>query len=115
MVHIFPGYPKESPQNPSITLLAFYLQLPKGFSDNVVNKDVLKAIVESNKSRIEEVVGGTIISIQPYIFTTYTETTEDSDEKPKSRNVIFLGASVGGVIMVVIFAILLLRFKRKKR
>ena len=113
MVHIFPGYPKESPQNPSITLLAFYLQLPKGFSDNVVNKDALKAIVESNKSSIEESVGGTITGVQPYISTTAT--TEDSEEKPKSKNAIFIGASVGGVIMVVILAILVLRFKKKKR
>lgn len=113
MVHIFPGYPKESTEKPSIVFLAFYLQLPKGFSDNVVNKDVLKAIVESNKSSIEESVGGTITGVQPYISTTAT--TEDSEEKPKSKNAIFIGASVGGVIMVVILAILVLRFKKKKR
>ena len=113
MVHIFPGYPKESTEKPSIVFLAFYLQLPKGFSDNVVNKDVLKAIVESNKSSIEESVGGTITGVQPYISTTAT--TEDSEEKPKSKNAIFIGASVGGVIMVGILAILILRFKKKKR
>ena len=113
MVHIFPGYPKESTENPSIALLAFYLQLPQGFSDNVVNKDVLKAIVESDKSNIEELVGGTIIGVQPYISTT--ETTQDSDEKPKSKNSIFIGASVGCIVMVVILVILVLRFNRKKR
>ena len=44
MVHILPGYPKSSTANPSITLLAFYLQLPQGFSNNIVDKDVLKHI-----------------------------------------------------------------------
>ena len=113
MVHIFPGYPMESTDNPSIALLAFYLQLPQGFTDNIVNKDVLKAIVESGKSSIEELVGGTIVGVQPYI--SVTETTEDSDSRPKSKKAIFIGASVSVVIMVVILAILLLRFKRKKR
>ena len=75
MVHILPGYPKESTDNPSITLLAFYLKLPKGFSDDIVNNDVLKAIVESEAKSIEKSVGGTIISVQPLIPTT--ETTEE--------------------------------------
>ena len=69
--------------------------------------------MESEKSSIEELVGGTIVSIQPYISTT--ETTEDSDETPQWKNAIFIGASVGGVIMVVILAILVLRSKRTKR
>ena len=114
MVHIFPGYPKESTENPSITLLAFYLQLPQGFSDNIVKKDVLKAIVESDQPSIEESVGGTILSVQPLISTT--KTTEETDEEPKSMNAIIIGASVGGVILgVVILIALLFRFKRIRK
>jgi len=114
MVHIFPGYPKESTDNPSITLLAFYLQLPQGFSDNIINKDVLKAIVESNEQSIGGSVGGTIVSVQPLASTT--ETTEESDKEPKPVNAIIIGASVGGVMLVVVILIaLLFRFKRRKR
>jgi len=112
MVHIFPGYPKESTDNPSITLLAFYLQLPQGFSDKIVQKDVLKAIVESYQPSIGESVGGTILSVQPLIPTT--ETTE-SDEEPKPMNAIIIGASVGGVIFGVILIALLFRFKKRRR
>ena len=113
MVHIFPGYPKESTDDPSITLLAFFLQLPQEFSDNIVNKDVLKAIVESDESSIGGSMGGTITGVRP--FKSTTETTEKSHEEPKSKNAIFIGASVGGVILVVVIVILLLRFKKKKR
>jgi len=114
MVHIFPGYPKRSTDNPSITLLAFYLQLPQGFSDNIVKKDVLKAIVESDEPSIGGSVGGTILGVQPLISTT--ETTEESDKEPKPMNAIVVGASVGGVILVVVVLIaLLFRFKRRKR
>ncbi|XP_020621541.1 uncharacterized protein LOC110059180 [Orbicella faveolata] len=114
MVHIFPGYPKRSTDNPSITLLAFYLQLPQGFSDNIVKKDVLKAIVESDEPSIGGSVGGTILGVQPLISTT--ETTEESDKEPKPMNAIVVGASVGGVILVVVILIaLLFRFKRRKR
>ena len=112
MVHILPGYPKKSTDNPSITLLAFYLQLPQGFSDDIVDKDVLKAIVESEETSIERSVRGTIVSVQPLIATT--ETTEESDEESNPQITIIVGTSVGVVILVVLIA-LLFRFKRKKR
>ena len=112
MVHILPGYPKKSTDNPSITLLAFYLQLPQGFSDDIVDKDVLKAIVKSEETSIERSVGGTIVSVQPLIATT--ETTEESDEESNPQITIIVGASVGVVVLVVLIA-LLFRFKRKKR
>ena len=114
MVHIFPGYPKRSTAIPSITLLAFYLQLPQGFSNNIVDKEVVKAIVESDESNIGKSVNGTITSVQPLISTT--ETTEESDEEPKPMNAIIIGASVGGVILgIVILIALLYRFKGRKR
>jgi len=90
------------------------LQLPQGFSDNIINKDVLKAIVESNEQSIGGSVGGTIVSVQPLASTT--ETTEESDKEPKPVNAIIIGASVGGVMVVVVILIaLLFRFKRRKR
>lgn len=113
MVNILPGYPKKSTDNSSITLLAFYLQLPQGFSDDVVDKDVLKAIVESKVQSIEGSLGGTIVSIQPLIVTT--ETTEKGDKESKPQNAVIIGASVGVAILVVVMIALLFRFKRRKR
>lgn len=113
MVNILPGYPKKSTDNSSITLLAFYLQLPQGFSDDIVDKDVLKAIVESKVQSIEGSLGGTIVSIQPLIVTT--ETTEKGDKESKPQNAVIIGASVGVAILVVVMITLLFRFKRRKR
>ncbi|KAL9986055.1 hypothetical protein ACROYT_G000121 [Oculina patagonica] len=109
MVHILPGYPKQSPDNPAITLLAFYLQLPQDFSDNIVDKHVLIDIVKSDVSSIEGSIGGTISSVQP-LFTT-TDSTEESDGESKPMSAI-IGACVGGVLFLVIVIALLLACKR---
>ena len=115
MVHILPGYPKKSTDNPSITLLAFYLQLPQGLSDDIVNKDVLNTIVESKAPSIERLVGGTIVSVQPLIATTETG-TEEGDKESNPHNAVIVGASVVVVVsvVVVIFAVIF-RFKKRKR
>ena len=112
-IHILPGYPKESTDNPLITLLALYLQFPQESPDDIVDKDFLKAILQSNKQSIGESVGGTISSVQPLVSTT--ETTEKSDEEPKSNHAIIIGVCVGGVILVAILVTVFLHFKRRKR
>lgn len=113
MVHILPGYPKKSTDDPSITLLAFYLQLSRGLSNNIVNKDVLKVIVENDKSSIGGSVGGTIIKVQPLISTP--KAVEESDEESNPQNAIIIGISVGVVILVAVIIALLFSFKRRKR
>ena len=114
MVHILPGYPKMSTDDPLIILLAFYLQLPRGFSDDIVDKDVLKAIVKSEAESIERSVGGTIVSVQPLIATTETG-TEEGDKESNPQNAVIIGASVGVVTLVVVIVALLFRFKGRKR
>ena len=114
MVHILPGYPKMSTDDPLIILLAFYLQLPSGFSDDIVDKDVLKAIVKSEAESIERSVGGTIVSVQPLIATTETG-TEEGDKESSPQNAVIIGASVGVVTLVVVIVALLFRFKGRKR
>lgn len=109
MVNILPGYPKKSTDDPSITLLAFYLQLPR----ELVNKDVLKAIVENDKSSIGGSVGGTIIKVQPLISTP--KAVEESDEESNPQNAIVIGTSVGVVILVAVIIALLFSLKRRKR
>ncbi|KAL9953484.1 hypothetical protein ACROYT_G040907 [Oculina patagonica] len=118
MVHILPGYPKQSPDDPLIALLAFYLQLPQGFSENVVHRDALKAIVNSNMSSIGGSIGSTILRVEP--LRSITDSPDDKDEdkqgdgesKPVSA---IIGSSVGGVVLFVIIVTLLLCFKRSNR
>ena len=114
MVHILPGYPKPSPDDPQIALLAFYIQHPQGFSNAAIKKDALKAIVESDEQSIGGSVGGTILSVQPLISST-AETRDESDEESNPQNRIIIGVCVGGVILIVLIASLVLLFKRKKR
>jgi len=119
MVHILPEYPKQSPEDPDVALLAFYLSLPQGFSNNtVVTKDVLRDIVKTDNTTIGRSVGGTIVSVAPLPSTTETlqDTNEDneSDGKSKPTNVI-IGASVGGVLFFVIVIAVFVGCKRGNR
>ena len=113
MVHILPGYPKKSPDHPTITLLAFYLQLPQEFSNGVINKYVLKAILESDLPSIERTMSGTILSVQPLFITT--DTTEESEEESKPIMVVIIAACVGGVLLLVIIVALVLACKKRNR
>ena len=114
MVHILPTYPKKSPDDPTITLLAFYLQLPQGFSDSVVNKDVLLAIVESDKASIERSMGGAILSVQPLTSIDTPEINDESEEESKPTGVI-IGASLGAVLLLIIIGTVVWACKRSNR
>lgn len=108
MVNILPGYPKKSPDNPAKTLLAFYLNLPQASSDDIVNKDVLKAIVESDLASLEASISGTILRVRS-LSPTGEENWNggESDEQPKPMSAI-LGASVGnGLLFIIVGAIVL--------
>ncbi|XP_078343190.1 uncharacterized protein LOC144628942 isoform X1 [Oculina patagonica] len=111
-VHILPGYPKQLAVDPLVALLAFYLQFPQGLSDNIVRKEVVKAILESDVSSIEESMNGTIISVQSLVSTT--DPTEKSDEESKPTTAIIIGACVGGVLLLVIIIALVLACKRSR-
>ncbi|XP_078352104.1 MAM and LDL-receptor class A domain-containing protein 2-like [Oculina patagonica] len=113
MVHILPGYPKKSPEDPLITLLAFYLHLPQGFSENVLRNDVLKAIVENDVSSIEESLRGTILLLRVHPSSSI-ESAEESDEESQPTTSI-IGGSVGGVLLLVIISALVLAFKKSNR
>ena len=145
MVHILSGYPMQSPDDPDVALLAFYLSFPHGLSNSaVVNKDVLKDIVKIEKSTIGGTIGGTIVSVDPLPSTTKqlemstiggtiggtivsvdtlpstTKQLEDKNESDRNDdlsnpNPIIIFASLGGVSFVVVIAALLLGCKRINR
>lgn len=119
MVHILQGYPKHSPEDFPVVLLAFYLSLPKALANsNVVKKGVLIDIIKNHMPSIERSLGGTIMSVEPLPFTT--ENLEDTNEGNNSSNEskptsIIIGTLAGGVLLFVIIAALLLGWKRRNR
>ena len=116
MVHILPGYPKKSADDPTIFLLAFYLQHPQGSSNNVVNKNALKAIVESDKSSIGSSIGGTISSVQSLSSASKEDEEDESDEEGISlRTGIIIAACIGGVLLLVVIIAVVLACKRRNR
>ena len=121
MVHIIDGYPIQSPENDCITLLAFYLQLPEGFSENVVPKDALIDIVNSNMSSIGGSMNGTILSVKSLLTSTPDtfkgeQKDEESDEESQSKRATcaIIGASIGGVLFFLIIVALILTFKKSQ-
>ena len=118
MVHILPDYPKKSPDDSAITLLAFYLQHRQGSSDNIVDKDGPTAIVRSDMSSLEKSIGGTILRIQSLSSTRPTKkrngNDDERDEESKPTSVI-IGASVGCVLLLVIIVAQVLAGKKSNR
>ena len=119
MVHILPGYPKQSDDSPGVVLLAFYLSLPQGTSESsVVSESILHDIVMGHKDNIQTSIGGEISSVDPFPSATEVLKNEESDEgnggKSKPTNVI-IGASVGGGLLLIIIGAVLIGFKKSDR
>ena len=116
MVHILPGYPKQSDDPPGVILLAFYLSLPQGISEsNIVPERVLHGIVMGQKENIQTSIGGEITSVGPFPSGTEQLKDEESDKendgKSKLTNVV-IGASVGGGLLLIIIAAVLVGCKK---
>ena len=119
MVHILPGYPKQSDDPSEVVLLAFYLSLPQGISESsIVPETVLHKIVMGNKGNIETSIGGEISSVDPLPSGTEQQKDGESDKgnggKSKPTNVV-IGASVGGGLLLIIIAAILIGCKKTDR
>ena len=115
MVHILPGYPKQSDETPGVVLLAFYLSLPRVISESsIVSERVLRDIVISHKENIQESIGGEILSVNRLPSGTERVKENDGKSKPITTNVI-IGASVGGGVLLIIIAAVLIGCKKSNR
>ena len=115
MVHILPGYPKQSDETPGVVLLAFYLSLPRVISESsIVSERVLRDIVISHKENIQESIGGEILSVNRLPSGTERVKKNDGKSKPITTNVI-IGASVGGGVLLIIIAAVLIGCKKSNR
>ena len=119
MVHLLPDYPKQSDDSSEVVLLAFYLSLPQGISkSSIVPETVLHKIVRGHKDNIERSIGGEISSVDPFPSGTEQRKDEESDKgndgKSKPTNVI-IGASVGGGLLLIIIAAVLIGCKKTDR
>ena len=119
MVHILPGYPKQSDDTPEVVLLAFYLSLPQGISESsIVPETELRKIIMGRKDNIETSIGGEISSVDPFTSGTEQQKDEESDKgndgKSKPTDVI-IGASVGGGLLLIIIAAVLIGCKKTDR
>ena len=113
-VHILPGYPRQVFHDPPTALLAFFLQFPRRISEDFVQKDVVKAIIESDVSSVEEPLGGTIMSVQPLISTTVASSEGDDKSTSISTGAI-IGICVALILLAVIFVAIVLYCKRGNR
>ena len=119
MVQILPGYPKQSDDSPWVILLAFYLSLPQGISESIlVPETVLSKIVMGHKENIQTSIAGEILSANPLQSDTEqlkdAESDKENDGKSKPTNVI-IGASVGGGLLLIIIAAVLIGCKKTGR
>ena len=120
MVHILPGYPKQSPEDPKVTMVAFYLSLPPKVSQlqvTVVPKDTLTIIVESNIASIGRSMDSFIVSVEPLSLPAKEFQTNDyKKNKPVANHMAaIVGGVVGGCLFIVVIVILLRTYVRRKR
>lgn len=118
MVHILPGYPKQSPEDPEVTMVAFYLSLPPEVSQGtVVPKDSLTIIVESNIASIGRSMDSFIVSVKPLSLPAKEFQTNNykSNKLGANHTAAIVGGAVGGCFFLVVIVVLLRAYGRRKR
>ena len=119
MVQILPGYPKRSDDSPGIILLALYLRLTRRiFESSIVPGTVLSKIVMDHKENIQTSIGGEILSSDPLSSDIEQlndrKSDKENDGKLKPPKVI-IGTSVGGGLLLIIIAAILIGCKKAGR
>lgn len=114
MVHILQGYPKQSPEDPEVTMIAFYLSFPPEISQGtVVSRTILTAIVESNMKTIGRSMNSTIVNVEHLRQTSKTNfRTNDSEGNHTGA---IAGSVVGGCLFLFVIGALWVVYLRKRR
>ena len=116
MVHILPGYPKQSPEDPIVAMIALYLSLtPKGSQGTVLSKDILTTVIKSNMPSIGKSLDGSIVSVYPISLPPRTFPTNDNLNNSVANRTVIVGAIVGVFLFVVVIAALWMVYKKSKR
>ncbi|XP_015751521.1 PREDICTED: uncharacterized protein LOC107331445 [Acropora digitifera] len=117
MVHILPGYPKQSPEDPKNAMLAFYLSLPPEISQgSVVSKEILTSVIKSNMTSIGGSMNLSIVSVDALSSPSAAfQSSDDRSNKSEANHTVIVGVSVGGSLFVVLIAVLLVVYKKNRR
>ncbi|XP_044181061.1 MAM and LDL-receptor class A domain-containing protein 1-like isoform X3 [Acropora millepora] len=114
LVHILAEYPKPSPEDPEVTMIAFYLSLPPEISQGtVVSKTILTTIVESNMKTIGRSMNSTIVSVEHLRQTSKTHFRTSEYEGNHTGAIV--GGVVGGCLFLFVIGALLVVYLRKRR
>ena len=117
MVHILPGYPNKSSEDPNVAMIALYLSLPpKGSQGTVLSKDILTTVIKSNMPSIGKSLNGSIVSVYPMSPLPRKVPTNDLNNSEAVRMVI-VGAIIGIClfVVVVVIAATWMVYKKSKR
>ena len=118
MVHILPGYPKQSPKDPKNTMLALYLSLPPEVSQgSVVSKEILTSVIKSNMTSIGGSMNLSIVSVDAFKSSPSAafQSNDDRSNKSEANRTVIVGGSVGGSLFVVLVAVFLVVYKKNRR
>ena len=115
MVHILPGYPKRSPEDPKIAMIALYLRLPPDVSQGtVLSKYILTTVIKSNMPSIGRSMNGSIVSVYP-LSSPAGEFQTNDNKSEANRTGATLGGIVGGCLFLVVIVVLLMVYVKNGR
>ena len=117
MVHILPGYPKQSPKDPKNAMLAFYLSLPPEVSQgSAVSKEILTSVIKSNMTSFGGSMNLSIVSVDALSSPSAAfQSSDDRSNKSEANRTVIVGGSVGGSLFFVLIAVLLVVYKKNRR
>ena len=121
MVHILPGYPNKSSEDPNVAMIALYLSLPpKGSQGTVLSKDILTTVIKSNMPSIGKSLNGSIVSVYPMSPLPRKVPTNDKSNLNNSvaMRMVIVGAIIGICLFVVVFIVIAatwMVYKKSKR
>ncbi|XP_067047997.1 tolloid-like protein 2 isoform X2 [Acropora muricata] len=115
MVHILPGYPKRSPEDPKVAMIALYLSLPPDVSQGtVLSKYILTTLIKRNMPSIGRSINGSIVKVYP-LGSPPGEFQNNDNKSDANRTGATVGGIVGGCLFLVVIVALLMFYVKYRR